>query len=223
MAPDPVAERVAEIVSGDPLRVRRALHAREAGWSPALERRLIAHVAPLLGRPALAREAEGYLRRVAPRSQGQLVDGLLDRSEALPVRLALARILSSVPDVRAMMGLRLGLDDPDFAVRRACAEGCVRLVERRENLAPPKAEIHARMEREITALEAGQGGAASGDALEQIFSLLALLHGRDTARSTQTGVRSDNPRLRGTALEFLESVLPPGLWGRVSELIRSSD
>ncbi len=221
-APEPVLERVAELCSGDPFRVRRALHARgDAGGlrSAALDRRLVAHVIPLLASPALARDAEAFLRRVAPRSVGQLVDALLDRSEGREVRLALAGILSQVPARRAVEGLWLGLDDPDFAMRRAFADAATRVVDRRRDFAPPKEAIHARLEKELAAAAGVEHGVEATPLLEYAFNLLALLHGRETMRSALTGLQSGRASMRGTALEMLESVLPPGLRRSLSELI----
>jgi hypothetical protein len=215
-----VLARVAEITSGDPMRVRRALHMRPAASASSQERRVAAHVTPLLGVPSLARDADAFLRRLAPRAPGHLVDGLLDRSEGRDVRIALAGILSGVPDSRACTGLWLGLEDPDFGIRQACAEGAVRIVERRKDLAPPKEAVYARIEREIFA--SGPDAVPRPRTVEQVFTLLALLHGRETMRSTLTGVRSGIPTMRGTALELLESLLPPRLGQQVFALIEEA-
>ena len=76
-------------------------------------------------------------------------------------------------------------------------------------------------ELELGALEelARTDEVAPSRRLEQIFVLLALLHGRDTMRSTASGVQSESPRQRGTALELLETVLPPALCRQVFSLI----
>jgi len=217
---DPALARAIELGSGDPGRVRRALHAHTAAG--AEDRRVAAHVIPLLAQPSLTRDAEAFLRRVAPRALGQLVDALLDRTEDRQVRLALARIVSGVAERRTLEGLWVALEDPDFELRRACAEGAIRLVEHRPELAPPKEVVHARIERELGSASAGADAVEPPLQVEQIFALLSLLHGRDTMRSTLSGVRSDKPALRGTAFELLESVLPPRLWRQVRALIKSA-
>jgi hypothetical protein len=222
--PDPVLARVIDVCSGDPARVRRALHARDAGVrSVAGDRRLVPHVVPLLAVPALSRDAEGFLRRTAPRSLGQLIDSLLDRNEPLEVRLALTRILPNVQERRALEGLWLVLDDPSFELRRASAEAAVRLVEpqpsqsstQQPSKAPPRDVVHARVEQELMRGD----DVPPARRLEQVFALLALLHGRETMRSTHSGVLSESARQRGTALELLETVLPPTLVRRLFELI----
>jgi hypothetical protein len=214
-----VLARVTELTSGDPLRVRRALNVRAA--AAAQDRRVAAHVIPLLGAAEVARDAEAFLRRLAPRAPGQLIDDLLDRSEELNVRLALARIVSGVAERRTLEGLWLGLEDPDFELRQACAEGAVRVVEQRRDLAPPKDVVHTRIERELAAN--GHDAAPEDRLLEHVFALLALLHGRETMRSTLSGVRSGNAAMRGTALELLESVLPPRLWQQLFARIQQAE
>lgn len=205
---DPLLDRIEDLVSGDPARARRALHARDAGGGlrgAAVERRLAAHVIPLLADAALRDAAHDFLRRAAVRGVGQLVDALLDPEEPLEVRLALARLLGGVEQRRSLEGLWLALDDADFALRPACAAAAVRLVERRGLSAPPRDAVHERLARELERSD------ASGEHLEHCFTLLALLHGRETMTSTLAGLNSGSPALRGTALEFLESVLPSGL------------
>jgi hypothetical protein len=216
-----VMARVSELASGDPMRVRRALHVRTAASATAQDRRVAAHVIPLLGVPSLARDADAFLRRLAPRAPGHLVDGLLDRSEGRAVRLALAGILSGVADRRALTGLWLGLDDPDFGIRQACADGAMRVVERRGELAPPKEAVHGQIERAL--LAQGADAVPAPRRVELVFNLLALLHGRETMRSTLTGVRSGSPAMRGTALELVESLLPPRLGQQVLALIEEAD
>lgn len=219
--PDPLLPRVVDVCSGDPVRVRRGLHGREqdAGVrSAAADRRLVPHVVPLLANPALARDAEAFLRRVAPRSLGQLIDSLLDRSEDLEVRLALTRILPNVQERRAIEGLWLVLDDPSYELRRAAAEAAVRLVEPQRSQAPPRDAVHAQVVKELARHDA----VPPTRRLEQVFLLLALLHGKGTMRSAQSGLGSASPQQRGTALELLESVLPPDLSRQVLRLIEES-
>jgi hypothetical protein len=228
-APDPVLGRVVDVCSGDPARVRRALHAREVAGtrSASAERRLVPHVVPLLADPVLARDAESFLRRAAPRSVGQLVDSLLDPGESPEVRLAVARILPEVKDAqqtRAFEGLWLALDDPSFALRRASAEAAVRLSSPTvpgptgPAKAPPRERVHLQVESEL----ARGDDVTPAARLEQVFTLLSLVHGRETMRSTLSGVLSDDTRQRGTALELLETLLPPALGRAVIGLVERS-
>jgi hypothetical protein len=65
--------------------------------------------------------------------------------------------------------------------------------------------------------------------LEQVFTLLSLAHEREVMASVLAALASNEPALRGTALEYLESVLPAPLrqrlWPRlhVDRLPSSSD
>jgi hypothetical protein len=207
------AARLALLLSGRPDRVRRALHARRARSSEATasqvaveDRLLAAHAIPLLVRPDLANDARDFLRRVAPRTIGLLVDGLLDPAEEPSVRIALAQLLAAVDDRRALDGLWRGSDDPSPPVRSACLDGAVRITARTGQSIPREA-IHARIRREV---DSGSTHWAPDDPpVELVCQLLALLHGRQTMQSTLEGLRSDRRALRGTAYEFFESVLPP--------------
>ena len=214
--PDPALGWIAEVTSGDAARVRRALNSREVTQGRGVDRRVAAHVIPLVCDPEVGRDAEAFLRRCGGRVVGQLVDALLDRTEDAAVRAAIAGLLATVVDRRAVEGLWRALDDPDRGLRRACARAALRIVERRRDFAPPADVVHARVARELD--EEGGGGPA-GELLDYVFSLLALPHGRDTMNSARTGVRSDHAGMRGTALELLESLLPPELSRRVLALI----
>ena len=50
-------------------------------------------------------------------------------------------------------------------------------------------------------------------ALEHVFNLLALALEREPARIAARAFETDDPYVRGTALEYLETVLSPALFG----------
>ena len=81
-------------------------------------------------------------------------------------------------------------------------------------------EDHITLLASELAREGGDGEAwPPGELLEHAFALLALLHGRETMQSTLSGLRSGHVGMRGTALELLESVLPPDLSREMLALI----
>jgi HEAT repeat protein len=207
-----------------------------AGASERQRRRIVSHVIPLLGDGSLAREADDYLREIASQVVGQLVDGLLDPEEEQRVRTRLARVLGRVGDPRAMAGLWCGVEAADFGLRLECARAAARIVSRSPELAPPGSEVYARVASELAVDDevwTRQGRRAPTNpadrsvlldrtalrsvsrSLEQIFTLLSLAHEREVMASVLAGLASDEPELRGTALEYLESVLPASLRGKL--------
>jgi hypothetical protein len=51
----------------------------------------------------------------------------------------------------------------------------------------------------------------AGRSLEHAFTLLSLVLPREPLQIAFRGLQAEDPMLRGTALEYLESVLPPAL------------
>jgi hypothetical protein len=51
--------------------------------------------------------------------------------------------------------------------------------------------------------------------LEHIFTLLSLVFPRETLRLAFHGLHTDDPQLRGTAIEYLETVLPDQIWAKL--------
>jgi hypothetical protein len=55
--------------------------------------------------------------------------------------------------------------------------------------------------------------------LEHVFSLLATVLAREPLQVALRGLRSQNSGLRGLALEYLESVLPPPILARLWQVV----
>lgn len=223
VALDPLVQALVDLMSREPPRVRRVLAAH--GSDP----RLAAHVLPLLDEMTFHREAAAALRVIAPRIVGQLVDALLDPTRPREVRRRVAKLLRAVPNERALAGLLAGLDDASFGVRYECGLSLLRITEKNPALRVPAPPIHDAVQRE---LERGRGAWESAvfdapeedddDAprslrgsqerpdrsLEHVFSLLALVLDREPLRIAYQVVERRHEALRGTALEYLENVLP---------------
>jgi ATP:ADP antiporter, AAA family len=200
---DPVMEAIADVRSGDAARIEAAL-AREE-----LDARLLPHVVPLLADDALVPIASAALRRAGTRCTGQLVDALLDPALEAVVRRRVARVLKGVPTQRAADGLLIALEDDRFDVRYRAAQALVRI--RGENpglaMAPERVLALARQE----AAHAGR----SPRHLEHVFTVLSLVLDRRPLEIARRALQGGDASLRGTALEYLDNVLPPAVRDRI--------
>jgi hypothetical protein len=219
---DPVAQAVADLRSSDPESIRRGLRAAGETMDPAL----VGHLIPLLARNDVFLETLRALRRALPRATGQLLDALLDPAQDLAVRRRIPRVLRGSPTQRAADGLRHALADPRFEVRRQCALTLARITEREPQIEVPRAAVFAatigELEKGPPAWgESSAGGGvddSSSDAarprtplergLAHVFTLLSLTVDREPLRIAYWALLGDDPSLRGTALEYLENVLP---------------
>ncbi|WP_437606918.1 hypothetical protein WMF20_39275 [Sorangium sp. So ce834] len=220
LSSDPVLAAVADLRSGEPERVRRAL-AREP--DPAL----VPHLLPLLERDGLISDAIRALRAVAPRATGQLLDALLDPAVSLAVRRRIPRVLQACPTQRAADGLMLGLADERFEVRYQCGVALARLLQQRAPIHLRRDDVIAAAMREIeidrrvwdaqppnasppaeAPLAARLLVERTSRSLEHVFRVLSLCLEREPLEIAYRALHADDAHLRGTALEYLENVLP---------------
>lgn len=216
-----------ELTSGDPGRARRVLQS-----CSRLDPLLVPAVIPLLASPQLHLLAIRALRSLAQEHTGQLLDHLLSPSGPLSVRRRIPRILAHCRGPRAAEGLLLGLDDPDFEVRYRSAQALSSIAAAHGPPALPNHRLHAAILRETSRGATAWAGSrivdpASGDelpasilrplegagclSLEYVFTLLSLILPPHPLRVAYHGLHAADPHLRGTALEYLESVLPPDI------------
>ncbi|XXX74766.1 hypothetical protein WMF30_44655 [Sorangium sp. So ce134] len=220
LSSDPVLAAIADLRSGDPERVRRAL-ARE------LDPALVPHLLPLLERDGVISEAIRALRAVAPRATGQLLDALLDPAVSLAVRRRIPRVLQACPTQRAADGLMLGLADERFEVRYQCGVALARLLQQRAPIRLRRDDVIEAATREIEidrrvwdaqppnaspAVEAPLAERLlverTSRSLEHVFRVLSLCLEREPLEIAYRALHADDAHLRGTALEYLENVLP---------------
>lgn len=202
-AEDPLLPAIADLCSEDPQRIRRVAAARE------IDPRLVPQLIQLLARDGLYQVVAGALRRASSRCTGQLVDALLDPGQPSVVRRRIARVLKEVPTQRAADGLLLALDDTRFDIRYRSAQALGRIRARQPEIAVPHEKV---ME---TAARAAERAGESPRHLEHAFSLLALVLDREPLEIALRALRGLDPALRGTALEYLDNVLPPLLRERL--------
>ena len=189
-----------ELRSGDPARIRAVL-AREV-----LDPALVAVALPLLRRDELFGDLVPALRRAASHCTGQLVDALLDDRVDPVVRRRIPRVLASVTTPRAVDGLCAGLDCDRLDVRYRCAQALVRL--RKRGGTPIASDAMFR----VAAREIG-GLSGSGVRLAHVFAVLSLALDGEPIDLAFRALQGRDPTLRGTALEYLDHVLPPAIRG----------
>ena len=218
---DNLLDAIADLRSQDPARIKRVLAIK-------LTPELAAYAIGLIGRDEVAREAFAALSAIAPRCTGMLVDVLLDQDRPVEVRRRLPAVLLSGRPTLATWGLWRALLDPSFDVRYRSGAVLARLAAagHLENVAAE--EVFGIVKRELLAdrhalartcalddLAAAAEARAddevqrAGTGLEHIFTVLGLALPPEPLRIALHAVQTDDPELRGTALEYLESILPP--------------
>jgi hypothetical protein len=209
---DPVLRAIADLRSGRRGRVRRVLEGGE------LDRALTGHAIPLLANDELFDAVAGSLRRVGARVTGQLVDALLDTGQDPVVRRRIPRVLKAVPTRRAVDGLLEGLGAERFDVRYRCGRALLGLRARHAELVVPRQAVLDAALRETSQ------GTDSGRQLDHVFTLLALVLDREPLETALRALRTGERGLRGTALEYLDNVLPAPLreklWPRLGGTAR---
>lgn len=218
---DRVMHRINEMRCGDPNRVRNALN------SGSLNALLAAQAITLLAWNDVAEDAARALQRAGPTITGQLIDAMVEESgDNFSIRRRIPRVLSACPSARAVSGLTQGLADRRFEVRFRCGKALASIQAVDERLSPATDQVLAAITRE---LEAGKHiweshqlldgydedelvGARANHGLEHVFTLLSLILPRQPLRISFQALHTDDAMLRGTALEYLQSVLPGPVW-----------
>lgn len=208
-AVDTLLDDIAELRSNDPRRIRRVLRRGNR-----LDRHLVPHVIALLARDDVSAMAVSALRTVVDTASGQLVDALLDASVNPVVRRRLPQVLAASGTPIATAGLLQALDDEEFEVRFRAAGALMRSRDAHPEgviLRDTMFESALREIRRSKPLLEGGSAAADRRRLELVFRILSLALDPEPLNLAQHAFRSDDPQLRGTALEYLESVLPTSI------------
>jgi ATP:ADP antiporter, AAA family len=221
---DPAIQEIVTLQSGDRRGIIRVLRS-ESG----LARPLVPYVISLLARDEVAEECVRALRGVAEERVGELLDTLLDPNQPFAVRRRLARVFSVCVSQRAVDGLLLGLEDLRFEVRFQCGRSLLAIVEKNPNVRIDKDRILAVVKREVAVnkqvwenrrlLDEPEEGDRrtfleelirdrASQSLAHVFTMLALVLPTEPLRIAFRGLHTDDQGLRGTSLEYLESVLP---------------
>jgi hypothetical protein len=165
---------------------------------------------------------------VAEEHVGELTDALIDPNQPFAVRRRLARVFSVCVSQRAVDGLLLGLEDLRFEVRFQCGRslaavaaknGLIRIDERvvfdavRREVAVGRPvwesqRLLDQIDQEQTSFVDELLKDRAGQSLAHVFTLLSLVLPAAPLQISYRGLHTDDPVLRGTALEYLEGVLP---------------
>lgn len=223
--PEALVSPLRDLLSSDPERVKRALAGLDGG-SPSVPCAIL-----LLSDQRHHALAVQALRAHAGSITGQLLDALLDRTMDFAVRRRLPRVLNQCSTQRAVDGLLLGLADPRFEVRFECGRALLRLSEGHSHLDISREKVSEairvelergkRMSEEASApfdedaSEDDLGSMLDGlvrervsRGLEHVFTLLALHFEREPLRMAFRALYQEDTTYRGTALEYLDTVLP---------------
>jgi AAA family ATP:ADP antiporter len=236
--PDTELLAIIELRSCDRVRIVCVLRAAD-GITAAL----VPHVIPLLAWDALADEAVRALRAVAEEHVGQFTDALLDQYQPFSIRRRVARVFSACRTQRAVDGLMLGLNDPRFEVRLQCGRSLAAITKVNSSLHIEKAHVFAIVQREamvsrhvwesrplldrVDPEEAEPFAEAlatkrATQSLAHVFTVLSLVLPREPLGIAFRGLQTDDERLRGTALEYLELILPQPIHERLAPLFDGS-
>jgi ATP:ADP antiporter, AAA family len=229
---DPVLRQLAELRSGEEERVIRELY-RIEDPHPLVVHQLIG----FLARDRFAFFAMDHLRRALPARVGQLADALLDPEQPFAVRKRVPIILAAADSQRALDDLLLALSGGEFVVRFRCATAMGQIRARRPDLYLNQERVWAVLQQELqvsldeweqrrlvddpaSASPATDLTDRPGDAsLEYLFVLLGLVLPQESVSVAYRSLQTEDRHLRGTALEYLQSVMPAPVWKSLEGLI----
>lgn len=217
---------ISDLTSGDTGRIRRAL------GDPDLDVSVTHYMIPLLANNEVTLEARSELRWLVTRVPGQLTDALLNPDLPLLVRQRLPGVLEASHSPRSIAGLLLGMVDETFNVRYSCARVLARMRHRNPHLVIPRRQVYDAISNELKVspeewegrdMELKMDYASDEEdvnpqfnrGLEHVFTLLALTLDPDAVRLSMQAAFSKDLNLRGTALEYLENVLPNYLYNEL--------
>jgi hypothetical protein len=204
---------------------------------------LVPHVIPLLAWGPVASDALFALRKVAEERVGELTDALIDPNQDFAVRRRLARVFSVCVSQRAVDSLMLGLDDLRFEVRFQCGRSLAAVLDRNPKVRIDRERIVEVVLREVAVgrpvwesrqlldgLEPGDAGSfvdefvrdRAGQSLAHVFTLLSFVLAKEPLLIAFRGLHTGDQNLRGTALEYLEGVLPQPIRDRLWPFLEDS-
>ncbi len=216
---------IADLLSGEKARIRRCLN------GDFMDVRLAPFLLPLLADDELAGDVRTELRWLAPQLVGTLADALASPDLPLAARQRIPSIIEVTHSPRAARVLLEGLDDEEFNVRYSCARALVRMHARDPYMALDAERVFVAIERELTVdgatwrtrglgfeldmpdamSAAAENGGEPPYSVAHVFTLLGLVLDREAVLLALRAVTSSDRALSGTALEYLENVLPDGV------------
>lgn len=184
------------LLSGDRMALRALLGRRE------LDARLAAFVVPHLANDDLVKPALAALRAMGPDVVGLLADVMLSSQQPLAVRRRVPHVLRALRGPRVASALTRALSADALEVRYRAALALLEVTRDERAYLPDSKEVFALAVKEV------ERGSLTSEASDHVFALLALGTTRGSLELVRQGLRTDDAKLRGTALEYLESLLP---------------
>jgi ATP:ADP antiporter, AAA family len=193
----------------------------------------------LLAWDAVAPSAIQSLAGVAGSQLDLLLKHLLDPEEDFAIRRRLVNVLATFRTVPVFEGLFQALGDRRFEVRYRAGRALSRMAPEIPGLEVDRDRVLGVVQREIAVgrgvwesrqlidvtddeaspMEAELLRDRASRSLEHLFILLSLILPRDTLRLAFHGLYTEDAYLRGTALEYLETVLPEPIWVKLWPLL----
>jgi hypothetical protein len=227
-----------QLRSGDRERVVAALES-----AATFEAIHVAQTLQLLAWDDVTVQVRRALERTADRHVGLLVDALLDGATDFAIRRRIPRLLCGAASQRALDGLSLALSDSRFEVRYQCSRAMDRILVADASLRVDATRIFQVVERELSVARPVWNGHRlldqfeSSDAvmfldehlrdranrsLEHVFSLLVTVLPREPIKVAFRVMHTEDPMLRGLALEYLTGVLPESVRVRLWDILDAS-
>lgn len=169
---------------------------------PGLDPRLAAFVVPHLASDHLVKLAVSALRAMGSEVVGVLADVMLSGAQPLAVRRRVPHVLRALRGPRVVSALTRALGADALEVRYRAALALAEVTHEDRALLPESKEVFALALAEV------ERGPLSQEASDHVFALLSLCLTRGSVELVRQGLRTQDRKLRGTALEYLESLLP---------------
>jgi ATP/ADP translocase len=234
-APDTPLEEAARAGRAD--QVRRILAANP------LRPGEVETVIELLAWDAVAPAAIRSLAAVAGTHTQVLLQRLLDPEEDFAIRRRLVNVLAAIRTIPVFEGLFQALGDRRFEVRYRAGRALSQMAGEIRGLAVDRTRVQAVIlkelevergvwesrqlidaaEEETSPMEAEVLRDRVSRSLEHVFTLLSLMLPRETLRLAFHALHTSDPYLRGTALEYLETVLPDTVWQRLQPVLEGGE
>jgi AAA family ATP:ADP antiporter len=221
----------------------KASEVREALAQRPLAADQIETAIELLAWDAVAPSAIQSLAGVAASELDVLLKHLLDPEEDFAIRRRLVNVLAPCRTSQAFEGLLQAMGDRRFEVRYRAGRALSRMAPEISGLQVDRERVLSVVQQEIAVgrgvwesrqlidvpddetspMEAELLRDRANRSLEHLFTLLSLILPRETLRLAFHGLYTGDAYLRGTALEYLETVLPEPIWVRLWPLLEQGE
>jgi len=191
-----IVSSVRVLLGNDPKAIRELL------LGAPLDPRLAAFVIPHLGQDGLAKPAVEALRAMGSAALGVLAEAMHSTSLPAVVRRRIPHVLRSARGERVVRSLFGALSSDAIEVRYRAALALAEVIGDEREVLGEASEVYALVLNEVAK------GPLNRASIDHVFALLALALKRGPLELARQGVLSEDRKLRGTALEYLESLLP---------------